>query len=322
MPARYRQLFQGPTVDDARAIAARRGPARPTRVCAGCLGGARASSACRTTASGSYVGTVSDALETSNRRRSTPGAPGAEVVDLFWRRDERTASAVVESDLARVADLLGRLMTRRGSMGGGLSRGIAPSLDSRPRSFEESRRRPATLSVDDRGPAARRSATRRPSTTLPRTNVGSSLRASARPGGAAHRPLGARRQPRPRGPGRTARTRARSACRSTARRARSPTYARTDAAVVSAPRHALRDRPCAAVAVSARRRRSATPAPDDAAWRATRVGAAEPRPVRGQRRVARRRALEALAIGGGVRWPPAHGNRRRARRLLAATLWK
>ncbi len=118
MPARYRQLFRGPTVDEHAAIAARRGgaPAHaeiwrrlPNGGAIACLVAEDRRGLL------SHVGTVFttrsiDILSAHVYSRADPC--GAEVVDLFWLcREEGTAAAIAPSDLARVADLLGGLMT-------------------------------------------------------------------------------------------------------------------------------------------------------------------------------------------------------------------
>jgi UTP:GlnB (protein PII) uridylyltransferase len=118
MPARYRQLFRGPTVDEHAAIAARRGSAPAHAEIWRRLpqGGAIACIVAEDRPGlHSYLGTALttrsiDIVSAQVYSRAHP--KGAEVVDLFWiRRDEGLASPVVESDLARVADLLGGLMT-------------------------------------------------------------------------------------------------------------------------------------------------------------------------------------------------------------------
>jgi UTP:GlnB (protein PII) uridylyltransferase len=118
MPARYRQLFRGPTVDEHAAIAARRGgaPAHaeiwrrlPNGGAIACLVAEDRHGLL------SHVGTVFatrsiDILSAHVYSRADPR--GAEVVDLFWlSREEGTAAAIAPSDLARAADLLGGLMT-------------------------------------------------------------------------------------------------------------------------------------------------------------------------------------------------------------------
>jgi UTP:GlnB (protein PII) uridylyltransferase len=118
MPARYRQLFRGPTVDEHAGIAARRGGAPAHAEIWRRLpnGGAIACIVAEDRPGLlSYLGTVLttrsiDILSAQVYARANPR--GAEVVDLFWlRREEGTAAAVGESDLAHVADLLGGLMT-------------------------------------------------------------------------------------------------------------------------------------------------------------------------------------------------------------------
>jgi UTP:GlnB (protein PII) uridylyltransferase len=118
MPDRYRQLFQGPTVDEHAAIAARRGgaPAHaeiwrqlPNGGAIACLVAEDRRGLL------SYIGTVFttrsiDILSAQLYPRADPR--GAEVVALFWLgRDEGIAAAIAPTDLARVADLLSGLMT-------------------------------------------------------------------------------------------------------------------------------------------------------------------------------------------------------------------
>jgi UTP:GlnB (protein PII) uridylyltransferase len=118
MPARYRQLFRGPTVEEHAAIAARRGhaPAHaeiwrrlPQGVVIACIVAEDRPGVL------SYLGTVFttrsiDILSAQVYARANPF--GSEVVDLFWiRREVESTSAVAESDLVHVADLLGGLMT-------------------------------------------------------------------------------------------------------------------------------------------------------------------------------------------------------------------
>jgi UTP:GlnB (protein PII) uridylyltransferase len=125
MPDRYRQLFQAPAVDEHAAIAARRGgaPAHaeiwrrlPNGGAIACLVAEDRRGLL------SYVGTVFttrsiDILSAQLYSRADPR--GAEVVDLFWLcREEGTAAAIAPIDLARVADLLGGLITGDLRMGG------------------------------------------------------------------------------------------------------------------------------------------------------------------------------------------------------------
>jgi CheY-like chemotaxis protein len=125
MPDRYRQLFQGPTVGEHAAIAARRGgaPAHaeiwrrlPNGGAIACLVAEDRPGLL------SYIGTVFmtrsiDILSAQLYSRADPR--GAEVVDLFWLgREDETAAAIAPIDLARVADLLSGLMTGALRMGG------------------------------------------------------------------------------------------------------------------------------------------------------------------------------------------------------------
>jgi UTP:GlnB (protein PII) uridylyltransferase len=118
IPVRYRQLFHGSTVEEHAAIAARRGSAPahaeiwrrlPHGVAIACVVAEDRPGLL------SYLGSAFttrsiDILSAQVYARANPR--GTEVVDLFWlRRDETIASAVVEGDLTRVADLLGGLMT-------------------------------------------------------------------------------------------------------------------------------------------------------------------------------------------------------------------
>lgn len=118
MPARYRQLFRGPNVEQHAAIAARRGSAPAhAEIWRRLPHGAAIACIVAEDRPGllSYLGSAFttrsiDILSAQVYARANPH--GAEVVDLFWiRRDETVASAVVEGDLSRVADLLGGLMT-------------------------------------------------------------------------------------------------------------------------------------------------------------------------------------------------------------------
>jgi len=118
MPARYRQLFRGPPVDEHAAISARRGSAPAhAEIWRKLPDGGAIACVVADDRPGllSYVGTVFttrslDILSAQVYARANPR--GAEVVDLFWiRREEGFAAAVVETDLTRVADLLGGLIT-------------------------------------------------------------------------------------------------------------------------------------------------------------------------------------------------------------------
>jgi len=118
MPDRYRQLFQGPTVNEHAAIAARRGGAPAHAEIWRRLPNGRAI-ACLVAEDRrglhSHLGTVFttrsiDILSAQLYSRADPR--GAEVVDLFWlSRNEGAAATIAPNDLARVADLLGGLMT-------------------------------------------------------------------------------------------------------------------------------------------------------------------------------------------------------------------
>jgi UTP:GlnB (protein PII) uridylyltransferase len=125
MPDRYRQLFQGPTVNEHAAIAARRGGAPAHAEIWRRLPNGRAI-ACLVAEDRrglhSHLGTVFttrsiDILSAQLYSRADPR--GAEVVDLFWlSRNEGAAATIAPNDLARVADLLGGLMTGDLRMGG------------------------------------------------------------------------------------------------------------------------------------------------------------------------------------------------------------
>jgi UTP:GlnB (protein PII) uridylyltransferase len=83
----------------------------------GCPAGAPSHASWPRTGGGllSYVGTVftTRSIDILSAQLYSRGDPrGAEIVDLFWLcREEGTAAAIAPSDLARVADLLGGLMT-------------------------------------------------------------------------------------------------------------------------------------------------------------------------------------------------------------------
>jgi [protein-PII] uridylyltransferase len=118
MPARYRQLFRGPTVDEHAAITARRkgAPAHAEIWRRLPQGGAIVCIVAEDRPGVlSYLGTVFttrsiDIVSAQVYARANPF--GSEVVNLFWvRRDDGSSAAVAEDDLARIADLLGGLMT-------------------------------------------------------------------------------------------------------------------------------------------------------------------------------------------------------------------
>jgi UTP:GlnB (protein PII) uridylyltransferase len=158
MPARYRQLFRGNTVDEHAAIAARRegAPAHaeiwrrlPNGVAIVCLVAEDRPGLL------SYVGSVFttrslDILSAQVYARAH--ARGAEVVDLFWlRREEGTATAIVDTDLNRVADLLGGLMTGDLRMDGrplGIRHAVSPDSATLVRFEEVPESGPATLSLE------------------------------------------------------------------------------------------------------------------------------------------------------------------------------
>ena len=118
MPPRYRQLFRGPTVQQHAAIVERRGHAP-----------AHAEIWRRLPQGGAIVCVAADdrpgllsclamALATQSldllaaQIYGRVGPRGAEVVDLLWlRRDESIAPSVAETDIARITELLGGLMT-------------------------------------------------------------------------------------------------------------------------------------------------------------------------------------------------------------------
>jgi UTP:GlnB (protein PII) uridylyltransferase len=118
MPARYRELFRGPTVHQHATIVARRGslPAHaeiwkrlPNGGAVACIVAEDRSGllSCLDTA---LAARSIDILSAQVFERAGP--KGAEVVDFFWlRRDEELGLALVDADLAGIADLLGGLMT-------------------------------------------------------------------------------------------------------------------------------------------------------------------------------------------------------------------
>ncbi len=118
MPSRYRQLFRGPTVSEHAAIVARRGTAPayaeiwrslPQGGVIACIVADDRPGvlSCLGTALAAQSIDILSAQVYARRNRQ-----GAEVVDFFWlRRDDAIASSLVETDLARVADLLGGLIT-------------------------------------------------------------------------------------------------------------------------------------------------------------------------------------------------------------------
>jgi UTP:GlnB (protein PII) uridylyltransferase len=158
MPARYRQLFRGPTVDEHAAIAARRGPAPAHAEIWRRLprGGAIACIVAEDRPGLlSYLGTAFttrsiDILSAQVYARANPR--GTEVVDLFWiRREEGIASAVVDGDLTRIADLLGGLMTGDLRMDGrplGARHVASPDAATLVRFEEMTDGGPATLSLE------------------------------------------------------------------------------------------------------------------------------------------------------------------------------
>jgi UTP:GlnB (protein PII) uridylyltransferase len=118
MPARYRQLFRGPTVYEHAAIVGRRGAAPAHAEIWRRLpqGGAIACVVAEDRPGLlSYLGTafIAQSIDILSAQLYTRRDPRrAEVVDFFWlRRDDAIATSVVEADLMRVADLLGGLMT-------------------------------------------------------------------------------------------------------------------------------------------------------------------------------------------------------------------
>ncbi len=118
MPARYRQLYHGPTVLEHAAIVARRGssPAHGEVWRRIQDGGAIA---CVVTeerpGAAHYLGTAFatrsiDILSAQVYFRR--GAKGSEVVELFWvGRGTDRGAPVEDADLAHIADLIGGLMT-------------------------------------------------------------------------------------------------------------------------------------------------------------------------------------------------------------------
>ena len=158
MPDRYRQLFRRPTVDEHAAIAARRGSAPAHAEIWRRLpqGGAIACIVAEDRPGLlSYLGTAFttrsiDIVSAQVYSRAHP--KGAEVVDLFWiRRDEGLASPVVDGDLARVADLLGGLMTGDLRIDGrplGARRVASPDSATLVRFEEGPDDGPATLSLE------------------------------------------------------------------------------------------------------------------------------------------------------------------------------
>jgi UTP:GlnB (protein PII) uridylyltransferase len=118
MPSRYRQLFQGPTVHEHEGIALRRaGAPAYAEIWKRLPQGAAIVCVVADDRPGflSYLATALtaqsiDILAAQVFARRDPR--GSEVVDLFWlKRDESVAPSLVESDLGRVADLVGGLMT-------------------------------------------------------------------------------------------------------------------------------------------------------------------------------------------------------------------
>jgi UTP:GlnB (protein PII) uridylyltransferase len=118
MPARYRQLFHGSTVHEHAAIVARRGRAPAhAEIWRRLADGGVVVCVVADDQPGllSHLGTALttqslDLLAAQVYGRSAPR--GAEIVDLLWlRRDEELGSAVVDADLARLAELLGGLAT-------------------------------------------------------------------------------------------------------------------------------------------------------------------------------------------------------------------
>lgn len=158
MPARYRQLFRGPTVDEHAAIAARRdGAPAHAEVWRRLPSGGVVACIVAEDRPGllSYVGSVLttrsiDIVSAQIYARANPR--GAEVVDLFWlQREEGVASPVVDTDLRRVADLLGGLMTGDLRMDGrplGARHRASPDSATLVRFEEVPESGPATLSLE------------------------------------------------------------------------------------------------------------------------------------------------------------------------------
>jgi UTP:GlnB (protein PII) uridylyltransferase len=103
----------------------------------------------------SYVGSVLttrsiDIVSAQIYARANPG--GAEVVDLFWlHREEGVAAPIVDTDLTRVADLLGGLMTGDLRMDGrplGVRHRASPDSATLVRFEEVPESGPATLSLE------------------------------------------------------------------------------------------------------------------------------------------------------------------------------
>jgi UTP:GlnB (protein PII) uridylyltransferase len=118
MPARYRELFHGPTVQEHAAIVAHRGssPAHAEIWRRLPQGGAIACVVAEdrpgllSFLDTAFTARSIDIVSAQIFGRASP--TGAEVVDFFWlRRDEDLGSALVEADLGYVADFLGGLMT-------------------------------------------------------------------------------------------------------------------------------------------------------------------------------------------------------------------
>ena len=118
MPARYRQLFRGPTADEHAGIAARRdGAPAHAEIWRRLPSGGAIACIVAEDRPGllSYVGSALmtrsiDIVSAQVYARANPR--GAEAVDLFWlRREEGPSAPIADADLSRVADLLGGLMT-------------------------------------------------------------------------------------------------------------------------------------------------------------------------------------------------------------------
>ena len=158
MPARYRQLFRGPTVDEHAGIVARRGAAPahaeiwrrlPHGAAIACIVAEDRPGLLSYLASAFTTRSI-DILSAQVYARANPY--GAEVVDLFWlRREEGTSAALDADDLTRVADLLGGLMTGDLRMDGrplGARHVASPESATLVRFEEVPESGPATLSLE------------------------------------------------------------------------------------------------------------------------------------------------------------------------------
>ena len=157
MPPRYRQLFHGAQVKEHAAIVANRksSPVHAEIWRSLPHGGAIACIVAEDRPGIlSYLGTVLttrsiDILSAQVFARANPN--GGEVVDLFWlRRDQALGSAVVEADLALIADLLGGLMTGDLRVDGRpLGARLVPAVSATRVSFDAATNAaPATLSLE------------------------------------------------------------------------------------------------------------------------------------------------------------------------------